>query len=107
MKITPECLSLQNRLLGAVSSGSCSCGGVLGGAERGVLERIREVLGVLHQLVGISDVCQAEPEDGPHPIDKAAITMFKVPGRQRGRSQLKFPLSCCINNKGPLLMRDR
>lgn len=43
------------------------------------MERIWEVLGVLHQLIGISDVRQAEPEDGPHPINKAAITVFKVP----------------------------
>lgn len=43
------------------------------------MERIWEVLGVFHQLIGISDVRQAEPEDGPHPINKAAIAVFKVP----------------------------
>lgn len=47
------------------------------------MERNREVLGILHQLVGISDVCQAEPEDGPHPINEAAIRMFKVPERAK------------------------
>lgn len=45
------------------------------------MEGFREVLGVLHQLVGISDVCQAKPEDRPNPINEAAITMFKVPGQ--------------------------
>lgn len=56
-------------------SGSCSsCGGLLGRVER-----IREVLGKLHQLIGISDVCQAKPEDGPPAVDEAAVTLFKVP----------------------------
>lgn len=52
------------------------------------MEGFREVLGMLHQLVGISDVCQAKPEDRPNPVNEAAITMFKVPGwtdRQAGR----------------------
>lgn len=63
-------------------AGSCGrCRGLLRGCERGGMEGFREVLGVLHQLVGISDVCQAKPEDRPNPINEAAITMFKVPGQ--------------------------
>ena len=44
------------------------------------MERVREVLDVLHQLVGVPDVRQAEPEHGPQPVHKAAVTMFEVPG---------------------------
>lgn len=42
-------------------------------------EGIGDTLGKLHQLVGISDVGQAEPEDGPPAIGEAAVTLFKVP----------------------------
>lgn len=42
-------------------------------------EGIRDVLGKLHQLVGISDVRQAKPEDGPLAIGEAAVTLFEVP----------------------------
>lgn len=43
------------------------------------MERVRELLGVLHQLIGIPDVCQAKPENSPHSVNKAAITVFEVP----------------------------
>lgn len=45
------------------------------------MEGVRKVLGELHQLVGISDIHQPEPEDGPRPVVKAAFTVFEVPGR--------------------------
>lgn len=51
-----------------------SCGGHLGREEG-----IRDVLGKLHQLVGISDVRQAKPENGPLAIGEAAVTLFKIP----------------------------
>lgn len=69
------------------------------------MEGVGEVLGVLHQLVGISDVCQAEPEDGPHPINEAAITMFKVPGQREtehvSQSAVYFKLML-YNTEGPI-----
>lgn len=44
---------------------------------------------MLYQSVGIPDVCQAEPEHGPHSIHKAAITVLKVPAqRQTGARYL-------------------
>lgn len=49
------------------------------GGNLGREEGIRDVLGKLHQLVGISDVRQAKPENGPLAIGEAAVTLFKVP----------------------------
>lgn len=56
-------------------SHSCSSCGRQLGREEG----IRDVLGKLHQLVGIPDVRQAKPEDGPLALGEAAVTLFKVP----------------------------
>lgn len=56
-----------------------SCEGLLRGTERGGLERFWEIPGILHKLIGISNVCQAKPEDGPCAINKAAIRVLKIP----------------------------
>lgn len=90
--------SANNRPLGRGRSGSCfSWEALLGSGERRGMERVRKVLGVLHQLIGISDVCQAEPEDGPHPVNKAPVTMFKVPGRrERGGKIASTVIVCSI-----------
>lgn len=84
------------------SSGSCSRWvELLGGGEGGGTERVRKVLGVLHQLIGISDVLQAEPEDSPHPVHKASITVLKVPGQTKtlGQRLLLFcSLSLCSSS---------
>lgn len=73
---------LHKQQLGRSISGPCGrwWGGLLRGSERGGVERVGKILGILHQLVGISDVCQAQPEDCPHTVNKAAITLLKVPG---------------------------
>lgn len=60
----------------AGASGGHSCGG---GGRGGVTEGAGEVHGELHQLIGISDVCQAVPEDGPLPFHKTAVTVFEIP----------------------------
>lgn len=64
---------------GIHSGFSSSCEGLLRGTERGGLERFWEIPGILHKLIGISNVRQAKPEDGPCAINKAAITEFKIP----------------------------
>lgn len=63
---------------------------MLGGGETGGMERVREALGILHQPIGIPDVCQAEPEDGPSAVYEASITMFEVPGQRQTGSGAKL-----------------
>lgn len=72
-----------------LDSGFCSsCEGLLRGSERGGVERFGEIPGILHKLIGISNVCQAKPEDGPCAINKAAIRVLKVPAWTRiGQNQ--------------------
>lgn len=65
-------LHMEGGLLPSQPCGSCR-------GQLGREEGIRDVLGKLHQLVGISDVCQAKPEDGPLAIGEAAVTLFEVP----------------------------
>lgn len=50
-----------------------------GGRQLGRDEGIGDVQGKLHQLVGITDVRQAQPEDGPLALGEAAVALFKVP----------------------------
>lgn len=78
-------------------SGFCSsCDGLCGGRERGAVERVGQIPGILHQLIGVSDVCQAKPEDGPHAINKAAIAVLKIPVRIRIRLNQQRQQFCCI-----------
>lgn len=72
-------------------SGSCGrWGGLLGGGERGGMEGVGEILGIFHQLVRIPDVCQAEPEDRPHAVHEAAVTVLEVPGQTEGHMEDMF-----------------
>lgn len=80
-----------------IDSGFCSsCEGLLRGSESGGVERVWEIPGILHKLIGVSDVCQAKPEDGPHPIKKAAITVLKIPVQTRIRLNQQRQQLCCI-----------
>lgn len=52
------------------------------------MERFGEIPGILHKLIGISNVCQPKPEDGPYAINEAAIRVLKVPAWTRiGQNQ--------------------
>lgn len=54
------------------------------------MERFRQVLSILHQLVGISDVGQADPEHGPLPDSEAAVALLEVPEREQAEVQRSF-----------------
>lgn len=90
-----------------IDSGFCSsCERLLGGRESRGVERVWEIPGILHKLIGISDVCQAKPEDGPHSIDKATITVLKIPVRTRIRPNQQRQQLCCILRNAFGVQRD-
>lgn len=53
-------------------------------------EDVGQSLGVLHQLVRLPDVRQAEPEHGPAAVDKAAVTVLEVPDDVEGKTQQRW-----------------
>jgi len=51
---------------------------------------------VLNQRVGISDVGQPKPEDGPYSIYKAAVTMLKIPAKTKRENMPNIKLKCIL-----------
>ena len=58
-----------------------------------LVEGVGNLLGILHQLVRVPDVGQAEPEHGPAAVGEATVTMFEVPWNRWTRSIYKAHLT--------------